>query len=239
MTINNPPEDGEERVKDHQQTPQQSSEYMIDLPSRFDRWEPLVEIIATLILALATLSIAWSGYQAARWGGVQSASYSQAGARRTESTRASTTAGQLTQIDVGIFTNWINAYADDNDRLRIFYEERFRDEFIPAFDAWVATDPLNNPDSPKSPFAMPEYRLESAEEADRLEMEAEELYALGSEANQTADEYILNTVFLASVLFLVGLASRVKSLPMRAIVIFIAIVIMVYCFYSLILLPIT
>lgn len=31
------------------------SQYLIDLPSRFDRLEPLIEIIATVLLALATL----------------------------------------------------------------------------------------------------------------------------------------------------------------------------------------
>ena len=62
----------------------------IDLPSRWDRWEPLAEFIATIILAVATLATAWSGYQAARWGGEQSFLYSRAGALRTESTRAST-----------------------------------------------------------------------------------------------------------------------------------------------------
>ena len=31
----------------------------IDLPSRWDRWEPLAEVIATVVLALATLATAW------------------------------------------------------------------------------------------------------------------------------------------------------------------------------------
>ena len=79
------------------------SYYDIDLPTRFDRWEPLAEVLATIVLAFATLATAWSGYQAARWGGVQSTSYSQAGALRTESTRASTQAGQLAQIDIASY----------------------------------------------------------------------------------------------------------------------------------------
>ena len=72
----------------------------IDLPSRFDRWEPVAEVVATIVLAIATLATAWSGYQAARWGGVQSTSYSQAAALRTESVRTSNQAGQLAQIDI-------------------------------------------------------------------------------------------------------------------------------------------
>jgi hypothetical protein len=117
-----------------------------------DRWS---EIISAIILGIVTIATAWSGYQAARWGGVQSTLYSRAGALRTESTRASTQAGQLMQIDIGLFTNWINAYASDNRPLTDFYEKRFRQEFKPAFEAWLATDPANNPDAPASPFAMP------------------------------------------------------------------------------------
>ena len=114
----------------------------IDLPSRWDRWEPAAEVIATLILALATLATAWSGYKSARWGGEQSIKYSQAGALRTESTRASTKAGQIAQIDIGLFTNWVNAFAVGNQELADFYENRFRPKFAVAFDAWLATDPM-------------------------------------------------------------------------------------------------
>ena len=123
----------------------------IDLPTRFDRFEPLAEVVATIVLALATLATAWSGYQAARWGGEQASSYNQAGALRTESTRASTQAGQLIQIDIGMFANWINAFAAGDQQLADFYEERFRDEFKPAFEAWLATEPVNNPDAPPTP----------------------------------------------------------------------------------------
>jgi hypothetical protein len=67
------------------------------------RGEHLAEIVITIILALATVVTAWIGYQAARWGSVQSTKYSEVGALRTESTRTSNMAGQLTQIDIGLF----------------------------------------------------------------------------------------------------------------------------------------
>lgn len=210
----------------------------IDLPSRWDRWEPLAEVIATIVLAFATLATAWSGYQAARWGGTQSTSYSQAGALRTESTRASTQAGQLAQVDIGLFTNWINAYATENQKLVSFYQERFREEFKPAFEAWLATDPANNPDAPSSPFSMPEYRLSLAEEAERLETEAEQMFANGVEANQQADDYILNTVILAGVLFLAGIASRFKAMSARWVIIVFSLAILAFGLYNILTYPI-
>ena len=203
----------------------------IDLPSRWDRWEPLAEVIATLVLALATLATAWSGYQSARWGGEQSTKYSQAGALRTESTRASTRSGQLVQIDIGLFTNWINAFAAEDEELADFYENRFSPELSVAFDAWLATNPRDNPDAPKSPFSMPEYTARFSEEAEQLELEASETFDEGSAANQTSDDYILNTVILASVLFLAGVQSRIKSVPARMVIVVLGSLILAYGLY--------
>jgi hypothetical protein len=211
---------------------------MIDLPHRFDKYEPVAEIFAIIILAFATLATAWSGYQSARWSGVQSEDYSRAGALRVESTRASTTAGQLTQIDIGLFTNWINAYSQNNQDLMRFYQTRFRPEFKPAFAAWMATDPKNNKDAPPSPFAMPEYQVAKNAEADALESQAEQMFKAANDANEIADRYVLDTVILASVLFLAGLASQVKSLLMRSLVVIFALLILAWGLYSIIVLPI-
>ena len=63
------------------------------------------------------------------------------------------------QIDVALFTQWVDAYVREETELADFYRGRFRDEFKPAFQAWVATEPRTNPDAPLSPFAMPEYKL--------------------------------------------------------------------------------
>ena len=229
-------ENGESTTKQEESTG--TTTPYIDLPTRWDRWEPAAEVIATIVLAIATLATAWSGYQAARWGGVQSTSYSQAGALRTESTRASTQAGQLIQIDIGIFTNWINAFAVENQQLADFYEERFRDEFKPAFEAWLKTKPVTNPDAPPSPFSMPEYQVSKAQEADQLELDAEAKFAEGTAANQTSDDYILNTVILASVLFLGGIASRFKAMSARWVIIVISLAILAFGLFNILTYPI-
>jgi hypothetical protein len=221
-----------ETKKEAKSPPAEMSPY-IDLPTRFDRWEPLAEVIATLVLAFATLATAWSGYQATRWGGEQSTSYSQAGALRTESVRASNQAGQLTQVDIGLFTNWVNAFAAGDEELATFYEKRFRDEFQPAFDAWIATDPRYNPDAPSSPFELPEYQVSLAEESADLEKQAEEMFSHGEEANQISDQYVLNTVVLASVLFLGGIASRFKAMSARWVIIVISLAILAFGLFNI------
>lgn len=121
---------------------------LADLDPR-DRW---IEIISSVLLAIAVIATAWSGYQATRWGGVQATAFAQAGAARTESTRASTAAGQLVMIDATLFIDWAAALSEENEVLVEFLQERMRDEFQPALDAWLATEPLENPDAPPHPL---------------------------------------------------------------------------------------
>ena len=71
------------------------------------------------------------------------------------------------------FTQWVNAYALKQTELADFYFKRFRTEFKPAVDAWIATRPLKNPDAPLTPFAMPQYQLAARAEAERLDAQAE------------------------------------------------------------------
>jgi hypothetical protein len=202
---------------------------------RIARW---IEILLAVMLGAVTLATAWSGYQSARWGGEQSVKFSQAGALRTESTRASTQGGQYAQIDISIFSNWINAYAEENEALVTFYQERFRPEFRPAFEAWLATDPANNPNAPASPFAMPEYQLAKLKEATQLELDAEAMFEEGRLANQLSDDYILNAVILASVLFLSGIASRFDWLPVRMAIIVAALALLGIGLYNIAVYPI-
>lgn len=195
-------------------------------------------MIATAVLALATVGTAWSGYQAARWGGVQSVFYTQAGALRVESVRASNEANSLLFLDLWVFGQWVNATIDGNEDQARFYEARFRDELRPAFDAWWATDPVNNPDPSSGPFQMDEYILSSAVLAEELQTEAEESFAQGSAANQQSDDYILNTVILASVLFLAGIAGRFAWLPAQAGIAVLSLAMLAIGFYNIVVYPV-
>lgn len=197
-----------------------------------------IELLLAVMLGAVALATAWSGYQSARWGGNQSVLFSQAGAYRTESMRASTQGGQLVQVDIGLFMNWIEAFAQGNEDLADYYREIFREEFRPAFEAWLATDPANNPDAPNTPFDMPEYQPAKFAEADRLELDAEVTFDEGRVANQQSDDYILNAVILASVLFLSGIVTRFDWLPVRLLIIVAALILLGMGLYNIVTYPI-
>ncbi len=120
-----------------------------------------VEIVATVLLALAAVATAWSSYQANRWNGEQAKAAARVNALRIEGARAQGLAQAQTQVDIAMFFQWVNATETDDPELADFYQDRFRPEFQPAFDAWLATDPLTNPDAPPTPFAMDEYQLQA------------------------------------------------------------------------------
>jgi hypothetical protein len=182
---------------------------------RFDRH---FELTATVLLAIAAVATAWASYQSARWHGEQARAQSASVAARVDSTRAANVANRQGQIDVALFTQWVDAYARNETELAAFYEKRFRPEFKPAFDAWVATRPRKNPSAPLSPFAMPQYKLAANATSDRLELTAAAASRRASRFIQRADDYSLAVVLFASSLFFAGISTRLRSQTTRTVI---------------------
>ena len=189
------------------------------IPTQADRqarWNQWLEVLSAVLLSLATVASAWCAYQSTRWNGVQALSFSAANGARTESVRMSNAALQLTSIDIGMFVQFATAYSEDNMALAEFLLERFRPEMKTAVDAWLATEPLKNPNTPLSPFAMPEYTSAAQKESDRLLEVATQNLKDAEEANQRSDNYILLTVMFASVLFFGGVSTKFDMFRIRA-----------------------
>lgn len=93
-------------------------------------------------------------------------------------------------------------------------EHRFRPEFKVAFDAWRSTKPETNPEAPRGPTYMPQYKRPGAAEAGALDDQAKAAFVDGEKDGATADKYIRLTVVLASILFLVGISTQ---FPLRGI----------------------
>jgi len=185
------------------------------------------EIVATVLLSAATVLTAWSAFQATKWSGLQAIAFSQASATRTESVRASTSAGQQSVADVSVFTAWLTATDQGQTRLAHLLAERFRGELKVAFEAWEATDPLKNPAAPATPFAMPEYRSASARRATELQALASKQFREAIGANQRSDNYVLMTVLFAVVLFFGAVSTRFEPLPIQNALLYVAAVVFV------------
>ncbi len=179
-----------------------------DAQERHDR---LVSIAEAVLLSIVALLAAWSGYAAAKWSTESRVGLAEASAARSEANRANLDAVDLRNFDSSTFEAWFAAFAAGNREAMALAEHRFRPDFRVAFDAWRATKPETNPDAPRGPTFMPQYQEPGIAKAKRLDKQAEEAFASGSEDGETADKFVRTTVFLASVLFLVGISTRFPS----------------------------
>ena len=199
--------------------------------------ERIYELAAAVLLSLATLGIAWSGYQAAKWSGLQSRRYAQASTARAQANRSSTAAGQDRLQDLLNFNRWLEVSTNGNQPLADLYLRRFRPEFLPAFTAWQAQDPLHNPNAVASPLYVPQYRLANAAKADRLERLGDHRFEQGKEATDHTDAYVLTTVFFAAVLFFAGISTRFDWVNLRVVVLALATAGVAYAAFRLFTLP--
>jgi len=174
-----------------------------------------LELLSTVLLALATVATAWSAYQSRQWTGEQSQGYSKATASRIAVNRFAALAGRQVQIDVATFIQWVNAHEEHRPDLARFYRVRFRDEFKPAFAAWLATKPFTAPSAPETPFAMRGYQLKASSQADRLEARAAAASEHAKEANERADNYMLAVVLFASSVFFAGISTKLEAVAAR------------------------
>ena len=111
-----------------------------------------------------------------------------------------------------MYFQWVNATATEDTELADFYRERFRPEFQSAFDAWLAADPLVNPDAPPTPFAIAdEYQLQARTDAERFDDEAEVMAARVRRNIQRSANYILGVVMFAVALFFAGMSARLRG----------------------------
>lgn len=177
--------------------------------------ERLIEIAEAALLALVAVAAAWSGYQAAKWDGHEAFLYGTADEHRVRATAAATAGGQQRLLDVSTFNTWIQAHQEGDKELEELYVRRFSPEYKVAFDAWLQTDPFNNPDAPAGPIYMPEYHNALLAQASALNRQADDAFTEGTHARETSERYVAATVLFATVLFLIAIAQRFRVRAVR------------------------
>ena len=173
------------------------------------------ELLVTVLLVVAALGTSWSSYQATRWNGEQAAAAGRTNAIRIDAARAQGLSQAQTQVDVATFIAWAEADRSGDAEVADFFIDRFRDEFRPAYDAWVATEPLTNAEAPPTPFAMDEYQVASKDDAERLDTAAEASAAEVRLNIQRSSNYVLTVVLYAVVLFFAGMSTRLSNRRLR------------------------
>jgi hypothetical protein len=176
------------------------------------------EPLALVLLSLATVGTAWCSYQAAAWGGVSQRLSNLSAATGRQAASAQLQYHQIGLLDVLLFSQYMNAYANSNQVLARFYSDRFRGEAKSAFTRWLETHPFENKDAPAHPFVSDLYKPALLSQAKEAEEQSQELWLEAGAAGRTSRTYVLNTVLLASALFFGGTASRFDGVWVRRVV---------------------
>jgi hypothetical protein len=197
----------------------------------------VIEIIEALILALVAVATAWSGYQAAEWAGKRAEQYAEATRLRVTAEGLATLAGQERIYDSDTFDRWLAAKLDGKQEAAGFFERRFRDEYRPAFAAWIGTDPFKNAQAPPGPIFMPDYHNAKHEQFLVLTKQAAEMADQGTKSGETGDQYVRITVLLATVLLITAIGQRFRFKSVRVVFMILAFLLLCLPLWQLLMLP--
>jgi hypothetical protein len=79
----------------------------------------------------------------------------------------------------------------------------------------MATDPLTNASAPPGPTYMPQYKQPELAVAAALDAKASTQYAAGVQAGANSDNYVRDTIYLATILFLIGISGHFRFFRIR------------------------
>lgn len=203
-----------------------------------DRREYRWNLVAAVILSLATLASAWCGFQASSWNSIYSTESRTANGARLEAGRQSDIADRQLSSDLLIFTTWLEAEIKGYAALAREVELRFRDHFRPAFDAWRAEPAGADGHLPEgTPFERAEYVLPTQAAADEGNARAAAALGAADIAGAASSRYVLTSVLFASVLFLAGIAAKLSNPRLAHIVVAVAGVALVAALWLLLTAP--
>ena len=173
------------------------------------------ERMAVIVLGMAALASSYAAFQAEVWHGEQASQYTLAEQTRTKASTQASVSAELRTLDAGVFSQWLDAYARNDQRLQLFYRARFRPEFAKVFEEWLLTHPATNPNAPLSPFHMRSYSRAADAQATLFGSYSDAEYLAGKRADQIGNRYVQSTVILALSLFLGGVTQGFQSRKLR------------------------
>ncbi len=214
------------------------------------------DVVNTILLSLAAVLTAWAAFQAAAWSDEETRTDNEAIEVIAKSVRATSAAGSFIVVDVVTWTDWVNDVrrehaadpsqpwpgpgyvptpgSDSEASFRVL-----REEFRPAVDAWLATDPFVDPNAPAVPFALPEYELAEDDRGFEQAARATELHSQSDDEAQTSRTYIAVTVVYAMVLAITAIGLKIGNDRAREVVLAFASIVLVAATAYLLTLPIT
>lgn len=169
----------------------------------------LVETWSAVLLSVTVVLTAWSAFESSKWSGAMSIDFSKASSARIQASTAATDAAAARQVDLSVYSLWLQMKAARNEQAAGYVEERFTRRFRTAFNEWVAQGgATGSRTAPLSPFALASYVPPGSREQVALNARADALTREALRNNQRGDNYTVLSVLFAVVLFFAALATR-------------------------------
>jgi hypothetical protein len=179
-----------------------------------DSGSRLLEVMAVVFLAVATVGSTWCAFQASQWNGEESRLARESSDERVEASRLFSLGTQKVSYDTNTIGLYAEAVAAENENWQQFIRDNIaRAEFEPVIDEWLAafesgaalTPLLEDEEYIGEQFAPYNEAVDRAESATQLSIEA----------GDNASDYLLTTLLIAIALFFAGVTTSFKMRSMR------------------------
>lgn len=203
-------------------------------PEQKKKW---VEPVAALLMALATLSTAWCGYQSAAWTRQSNRLMNEFNTLERRAGLLTLQGTQQATIQAGMFMQALAAHQAGNDKLLNFYVERFPPELRKAYDAWLAQKPFENPNADPHPFVPNLYEARGMREAAEATAKGARSLEEARMAGSISGQYLANTVLFATVLFFASASGKFEQRRVRIVAFVFAVAVFMFAVVRTALLP--
>ena len=195
-------------------------------------------MIAVILLGVATVSTAWSGYQASRWNQEQSDIAREASDLRIEANRQVGLATQTIVYDANLVTQYAKAVSDGDTQLQDFYKSTlFRADFLPVLERWQSA--VRSGQTPPRLLEDRDYLDAQLAPYQETQAKAEAKDIESKDAGQNGDDYVLLTLLLAAALFFAGVTTSFKLELARLVLLGLSAVLLAYCISQIATLPVS
>ena len=180
------------------------------------RHSRIVQICEAVLLALVTITAAWAGYSAAKWGTASRVDIAQSSTLRNLATRDDLTAISLRNFDASTFNAWFIAFTLNSPQKEAIAVRRFRPAVPGRLQRVDGDRPAAQPARPARPDLHAAVQAAGPGPGQRARQRGQrEVQRRATTRRQISDNYVRITVFLAAVLFLVGIGSSFKLTGVR------------------------
>lgn len=173
-----------------------------------------LEVLAVVLLGIATVGTAWCGLQSTLWSGEEARIADLAASEHADANRLYGLASQAVAYDASMVVSYAQAVVAGNQDLMTFYRSTLvRKGFASHLDSWEQQ--IKAGQTPVNLLEDQTYLEEVFGPYRTAQARAEAQVQAAADAGRTGDLYVLSTVLLAVALFFAGVTASFRSPTLR------------------------